>query len=1194
MSLVVNNKSTATGKWSELASEEDTKIAEIMSKYIDILYYAAQTRLEMTAIDSAYHYYFEGAALKLDPCAEFSTSFYTSRSPDVLAAKVNPFYHFLVWGIKEGRHSHPSRNFVQDTDRYIEEVVEALSSSFDAQYYFDLYPETKLNHVDPLLHYINFGWRLGYDPNEYFDSSFYLEKNADVANQGLEPCYHYLKWGRREGRRGSEGEARRKAAFSSERVAAIVTGSFDASYYQGQSEDQTDVDPMLHFLEFGWREGRNPNKEFSVDRYIGEHPRRNWEASSPFLHWAESQVAYDTFADLLKTERVSIDQCTFAIDGCLDRDDTSRALEFLALSRDELCGDVAFRQSVRNTLEKVFYLAWLRAEKLYSISSREEADTVMTSAARQIAHSWLALDPLGCRVRRVASKRILLLANVDLRQCTFYRVEQKMDLFKQLGYKVEVYPQSEVDSFITALPGAFISIFYRIPATAMNIRAIQIAAAMHVPTIYDIDDLIFDPEHYPEPFETYGGITKAFYNTLQMGVPLFRYAISLCSYGMASTTMLAEFMRPLVRTGQVYILPNALDTRTERILDAHFPRTRRDSGLIIFYGSGTKAHNVDFNVLAADAVADVLASHKDACLVVAGYIALEGRIKDYQNQIRMTGWIDNVDEYWAILAEVDINIAVLSKSATTDAKSEIKWMEAALFGIPSIVSATDRYKEVLTHDENALIAETSDDWSQALNRLVSSKQERLKIGENAREKISRDYRGSKLANLLTEILQSLNLNVDLGSKQKKVLLVNIFFPPQTIGGSTRVVRDNLDCFLLDAGVVAEFEFGVVTSDNDAFDHYQIRLENYKGCPVYRISPGHWPNLEWNPYDPEVGAAFRHVLQSFQPDLVHFHCPQRLSGSIIQETIDARIPYITTVHDAWWISDYHFLFDDRGTLHIPFEPLPSNPPKPMSLGRALDRRRYLAGLLNGSQEILCVSDAFTKIYRGCGYVRAKTLANGVSPLVPIARSKSKNEKVRAAHIGSMTNHKGYYLLKDAVMRGDFDRVELTIVDHSRSGGGIVVDRWGLTDVYFVGKTKQELMHKFYANIDVLIAPSIWPESFGLVTREALAAGLWVIASDRGAVGDAITSGVNGWVINVDDDRPLYAVLTEINAEPMKYMDSPPKSSTPQRTVSEQSDDLISIYRDVLSKPGDRPEARAIVSYKSVEPSFRSRAMKGSGD
>ena len=63
-----------------------------------------------------------------------------------------------------------------------------------------------------------------------------------------------------------------------------------------------------------------------------------------------------------------------------------------------------------------------------------------------------------------------------------------------------------------------------------------------------------------------------------------------------------------------------------------------------------------------------------------------------------------------------------------------------------------------------------------------------------------------------------------------------------------------------------------------------------------------------------------------------------------------------------------------------------------------------------------------------------------------------------------------------------------------------------------------MNSFYTSQDVLVAPSIWPESFGLVTREALQLGLWVIASDIGALAEPIEDGVNGQKVeplNVDE-------------------------------------------------------------------------------
>jgi len=42
----------------------------------------------------------------------------------------------------------------------------------------------------------------------------------------------------------------------------------------------------------------------------------------------------------------------------------------------------------------------------------------------------------------------------------------------------------------------------------------------------------------------------------------------------------------------------------------------------------------------------------------------------------------------------DINLSVLKPGVISDCKSEIKWLEAAMLGIPSIVSATQTHTEL--------------------------------------------------------------------------------------------------------------------------------------------------------------------------------------------------------------------------------------------------------------------------------------------------------------------------------------------------------------------------------------------------------------------------------------------------------------------------------------------------------------------
>jgi glycosyltransferase involved in cell wall biosynthesis len=77
--------------------------------------------------------------------------------------------------------------------------------------------------------------------------------------------------------------------------------------------------------------------------------------------------------------------------------------------------------------------------------------------------------------------------------------------------------------------------------------------------------------------------------------------------------------------------------------------------------------------------------------------------------------------------------------------------------------------------------------------------------------------------------------------------------------------------------------------------------------------------------------------------------------------------------------------------------------------------------------------------------------------------------------------------------------------------------------------------FYADHDVLVAPSIWPESFGLVSREALSAGLWVIASDAGALADPIIKSDKpvGTVIRPNHLQDLIDAIEQLPGQLNKY-------------------------------------------------------------
>lgn len=105
--------------------------------------------------------------------------YYLQQNPDVALAKVDPVQHYLSFGWQEGRLANPL---------------------FDESWYLAKYSDVNLAQVDPLLHYETIGWQEGRDPSPVFSTADYLSKNPDVKAAGINPLDHYLLFGLAEHR----------------------------------------------------------------------------------------------------------------------------------------------------------------------------------------------------------------------------------------------------------------------------------------------------------------------------------------------------------------------------------------------------------------------------------------------------------------------------------------------------------------------------------------------------------------------------------------------------------------------------------------------------------------------------------------------------------------------------------------------------------------------------------------------------------------------------------------------------------------------------------------------------------------------------------------------------------------------------------------------------------------------------------
>lgn len=163
-----------------------------------------------------------------------------------------------------------------------------LAQEFDAAFYLAANADVAASGVDPLEHYCSHGWREGRRPSPTFDISWYLATNPDVAASGIDPFQHWLVTGRAEGRLPLSPHAvpLENTDEDAGRIATIRT-EFSERYYLSHNPDvvAAGIDPVEHYYQHGWREGRNPNVTFDSLYYLDANPDVRSAGLNPFWHY---------------------------------------------------------------------------------------------------------------------------------------------------------------------------------------------------------------------------------------------------------------------------------------------------------------------------------------------------------------------------------------------------------------------------------------------------------------------------------------------------------------------------------------------------------------------------------------------------------------------------------------------------------------------------------------------------------------------------------------------------------------------------------------------------------------------------------------------------------------------------------------------------------------------------------------------
>jgi glycosyltransferase involved in cell wall biosynthesis len=368
----------------------------------------------------------------------------------------------------------------------------------------------------------------------------------------------------------------------------------------------------------------------------------------------------------------------------------------------------------------------------------------------------------------------------------------------------------------------------------------------------------------------------------------------------------------------------------------------------------------------------------------------------------------------------------------------------------------------------------------------------------------------------------------------KVLHVVPYFPPDRIGGVGEVVA-HLHNSLLDGG----HDSRVVTSGSTRSDP---RVRRIGGSPA-RFALLAW--LGWK----ETGGV----------DLIHAHHGEALLLLAAARLRRRRPRLLVTIH-----------VDNRrvGRAFRPYS-LEGRRIVPGWSGRL--QRFVLAPLKYGlDRAAMGLADGVTFISRRTAVemlgpergVRASVVYNAVPEL---AMRGNRADRVELLYVGTPGHRK-----RTHVLPGLLERVRASIPDARLRIVGFDWDRDPrlkaefetrglLPTVICEGPVRSGELGRFYAAAGVLVVPSAY-EGLPMVIMEARRAGLACVATDVGGTAELIRDGVNGFLVDVDDEEALaarcVALLTDSEV-PMRTLQAAEESSA-GLDIRNQATEYLRIY------------------------------------
>ncbi|MCM3661052.1 glycosyltransferase [Georgenia satyanarayanai] len=310
-----------------------------------------------------------------------------------------------------------------------------------------------------------------------------------------------------------------------------------------------------------------------------------------------------------------------------------------------------------------------------------------------------------------------------------YRAQLPAEGLRLLGVQTDVrhYRDPQLSEAIAAADAV---VLYRVPATWQVLALLDELRAQRptVPVVYDIDDLVFDPRLRGQV----DGLTSLAPEEEELwwrGVARYRTTMERADLYIGSTRMLCEQATDVAGLPARHVA-NGVGALLAQASDDALQRPRTSGPLRIGYFSGTTTHDADW-ALVEPAVLEVLEARPDVELWLGGHLRPTAALARVSHRVRRLPFVPWY-ELPLLLRDVDVCLAPLTSSRFNEAKSAIKWLEAALVETPVVATATEPFRDAVDDGRTGYLAESREDWVRALGALLDDPVLRRRVGTQAR------------------------------------------------------------------------------------------------------------------------------------------------------------------------------------------------------------------------------------------------------------------------------------------------------------------------------------------------------------------------------------------------------------------------------------------------------------------------------